>query len=194
MKRAPRIQGILDIESPVRSCILVASDHRHLRNRVGEFPFTIRPCSYAANVTSLRRRLSSRLIFLGFALLALSTVIFISRLLGQGVYGEPGYRWDAQLVLEMLSPIFAAGGWWFLCQLDAKDSVQKSLLAKAYLVLGLQFSASCTVQLLQVSSATFASTYIAQFWAATLGSGVGAVGFFLASHAVAKVDFTITDS
>ncbi|MHB1210408.1 MAG: hypothetical protein ACYC1I_11995 [Acidimicrobiales bacterium] len=144
-------------------------------------------------MTSSKRLLSSRLIFLGFTLIALSTVIFVARLLSQRVYGVPGYRWYVQLVMEMLAPIFAASGWWFLRQLEAKDSDQRSLLAKAYLLLGLEFSASCIVQLLQISSALFADPNAAQFWPATLGSGIGAVGFFLASRVVATVDLATVD-
>jgi len=144
-------------------------------------------------VTTPQHWLSRRLIFIGFALVALSTVILFSKLLRQHVFGEPGYRWDTQLVMVMLSPIFAAGGWWFLCQLEAKDSTQRSLLAKAYLFLGLEFSASCIGQVVQVGSAIFKGSPFSQFWLATLGFAVGAVGFFLASHAVAKVNFTTSD-
>ncbi len=150
--------------------------------------------SYDATVGTSKRRLSSRLIFLGFTLIALSTVIFVVRLLSQRVYDIPRYRWYIQLVMEMLAPIFAAGGWWFLRQLEAKDSEQKSLLAKAYLLLGLELSASCIVQLLQFSTTIFADPFIAQFWLVTLGTASGAVGFFLASNVVATVDLEILDT
>ena len=142
----------------------------------------------------MKRQLPRRLIFLGFALVALSDVILFSKLLNQGVYFEPGYRWRAQLLLEMLGPIFAAGGWWFLSQWQAKDSVQASLLEKAYLLLGLQFSASCIAQLMEAGSTIFKYPFTGQFGLATLGFGVGAVGFFMTSREVAKVNFTTTDS
>jgi len=145
-------------------------------------------------VTTLQRQLPRRLIFLGFALVALSNVIDFSRVLNQGFYFEPGYRWRAQVFLEMLGPIFSAGGWWFLSQWQAKDSVQASLLAKAYFALGLGFSASCIAQLIQAGSDIFKFSYIDQVGLATLGLGVGALGFFMTSREVAKVDFTTTDS
>ncbi|MHB1089119.1 MAG: hypothetical protein ACYC19_10215 [Acidimicrobiales bacterium] len=98
------------------------------------------------------------------------------------------YRWEVQLVLEMLSPVFAAGGWWFLSRLEARDSVQKSLLAKAYLILGLQFSATGMIEVLQLRSAIDKGPFSTEFLSAILGCAVGAVGFFLASRAVVKVD------
>ncbi len=145
-------------------------------------------------MTSLKHQLSSRLIFFGFALIALSTVVFVTKLLSEKVYNTTGFRWYVQLVLEMLSPILAACGWWFLRQLEAKDSEQKALLTKAYIFLGLQFSAACVVQLLQFSSNLYVDPYIAQFWLVTLGSAIGAVGFFLASNVVAAVEVETSDT
>jgi len=145
-------------------------------------------------MTTFKTQLPRRLIFIGFALLALSNVIDFSRVLNQGFYFEPGYRWRTQVFLEMLGPIFEAGGWWFLSRLQVKDSVQASLVAKAYFALGLGFSASCVAQLLQAGSAIFTISYIGQVGVATLGFGVGAVGFFMTSRAVAKVDFATDDS
>ncbi len=163
-------------------------------NRIGELPVTNHPHSYDATVTSSKRQLSSRLIFLGFALVALSTVIFIARLLSEKVYYLVGFHWYIQVVMEMLAPSFAASAWWFLRQLEATDSKQRSLLAKAYLLLGLQFSASCVVQLLQFTSTLYVDPYIAQFWLVTFGSGIGAVGFFLASHVVSRMDVATSDT
>jgi len=145
-------------------------------------------------MTNLRTQLPRRLIFLGFALLALSNVIDFSRVLNHGFYFEPGYRWRTQVFLEMLGPIFTAGGWWFLSKLQVKDSVQASLLAKAYLAFGLGFSALCIAQLVQAGTAIFKYPFPGQFEVATLGFGVGAVGFFLTSRTVAKLDFTTTES
>ncbi len=106
----------------------------------------------------------------------------------------PSYRWEVQLVLEMLSPLFTAGGWWFLCRVEAKDLEQKSLLAKAYFMLGFQFLASGLVELLQVSPPIHKGSFVAQILSGTIGSAVGAVGFFLASRVVAKADLPTTET
>lgn len=121
-------------------------------------------------------------------------MVFVTKLLSEKVYNTTGFRWYVQLVLEMLSPILAACGWCFLRQLEAKDSEQKALLTKAYIFLGLQFSAACVVQLLQFSSNLYVDPYIAQFWLVTLGSAIGAVGFFLASNVVAAVEVETSDT
>jgi hypothetical protein len=82
--------------------------------------------------------------------------------------------------------VFAAAGWWFLCQLEAKDSAQKSLLGRAYVLLGLQFSASFVAQLLRTGGVIFIDRFSAPFWITALGFGVGASGFFLASITIWK--------
>lgn len=144
-------------------------------------------------MTSSKQRLSRILIVLGFTLVALSTVIFITKLLSQRIYGESSLRWHSQFIVQMLSPIFAAGGWWFLSQLEARDSAQRPVLAKAYFFLGLQFSASFIGELIQWGSPNFRYPSSAQFWTATLGFGVGAIGFFLGSRVIARVDLTMSD-
>ena len=141
-----------------------------------------------------RYQLSRRLIFGGFSLLALSTAISSYNYVSPSYLGGTGFSTYAQLVLETLSALFAAGGWWFLCQLEAKDSAQKSLLAKAYVVLGLQFSASCVAYLLRAGGVIFIDRFSAPFWITALGFGVGAVGFFLASFTIGKIDLMPSDS
>lgn len=106
----------------------------------------------------------------------------------------PSYRWEFQLVLDMLAPIFAAGGWWFLCRLEAKDPEQKSLLAKAYLLLGFQFLALGSIELLQFSPPIHKVSFVAQIMSGAIGSAVGAVGFFLSSRAVAQADLVSTET
>ncbi|GEM_PF-1343809 len=156
--------------------------------------FSIRADSYASTVTMSRHQLSRRLIFGGFALLALSTAISSYNYVSQSYPGGTGFSTYVQLVLETLSALFAAGGWWFLCQLEAKDSAQKSLFAKAYVVLGLQFLALCVVQLLRAGHVIFIDRFSAPFWIAALGFGVGAVGFFLASISIRRIDLMPLDS
>jgi hypothetical protein len=134
------------------------------------------------------------LIFGGFGLLALSTAISSYNYVSPSYLGGTGFSTYARLVLETLSALFAAGGWWFLCQLEAKDSAQKSLLAKAYLVLGLQFSASCVAHLLRTGVVIFIDRFSAPFWITALGFGVGAVGFFLAAFTIGEIDLTPSDS
>ena len=141
-----------------------------------------------------RHQLSRRLIFGGFGLLALSTAISSYNYVSPSYLGGTGFSTYAQLVLETLSALFAAGGWWFLCQLEAKDSAQKSLLAKAYVVLGLQFSASCVAHLLRTGGVIFIDRFSAPFWITALGFGVGAFGFFLASFTIGEIDLTPSDS
>ena len=75
-----------------------------------------------------------------------------------------------------------------------QDSAQKSLLAKAYVVLGLQFSASCVAHLLRTGSVIFIDRFSAPFWITALGFGVGAFGFFLASFTIGEIDLTPSDS
>jgi hypothetical protein len=145
-------------------------------------------------VTLSRHQLSRRLIFAGFAILALSGVITFYNLASQSYLSESGFSNDAQLVLATLSALFAASGWWFLCQLETKDAAQKSLLAKAYLVLGLQFSASCIGQLLRASHVIFVDQFSAPFWVTAIGFGVGAVGFLLTASALKRFDPLSTDS
>ncbi len=145
-------------------------------------------------MTLSRHQLSRRLIFGGFALLALSTVISSYNYVSQSYPGGTGVSTYAQLVLETLSALFAAGGWWFLCQLGAKDSAQRSLLAKAYVVLGLQFAASCAAYLLRAGHVIFMDRFSAPFWITALGFGVGAVGFFLTSFTIRKIDLVPSDS
>ena len=149
---------------------------------------------YASNVITSKLPISSRWIFTGFALFALSQVITLYNLVSEGYLGQSGFNNGAQLVLATISILFAAGGWWFLCQLGAKDSGQESLLAKAYLFLGLQFTASCIGQLLRASSVIFINRFSAPYWITALGFGVGSIGFFLSSYALKKVDLTATDS
>lgn len=127
-------------------------------------------------------------------MLALSTVISSYNYVSQSYLGGTGFSTYAQLVLETLSALFAAGGWWFLCQLKAKDSVQRSLFAKAYVVLGLQFSASFVAELLRAGHVIFIDRFSAPFWITALGFGVGAVGFFLASLTIWKIDLVPSDS
>jgi hypothetical protein len=134
------------------------------------------------------------LIFGGFALLALSTAISSYNYVSQSYLGGTGSSTYAQLVLATLSALFAAGGWWFLCQLETKDSAQKSLLVKAYVILGLQFSASCVGQLLRAGHVIFIDRFSAPFWITALGFGVGAVGFFLATFTIGKIDLVPSDS
>ena len=127
-------------------------------------------------------------------MLALSTAISSYNYVSPSYLGGTGFSTYAQLVLETLSALFAAGGWWFLCQLEAKDSAQKSLLAKAYVVLGLQFSASCVAYLLRAGGVIFIDRFSAPFWITALGFGVGAAGFFLASFTIGKIDLMPSDS
>jgi len=178
----------------VLGCRPVTSGLRHDRSTIDEFPFSRRVDSYASTVTLSRHQLSRRLIFGGFALLALSTVISFYNYVSPSYLGGTGYSTYAQLVLETLSALFAAGGWWFLCQLEAKDSAQKSLFAKAYLVLGLQFAASCIGQLLRAGHVIFIVRFSAPFWITALGFGVGAVGFFLASFTIREINLVPSDS
>ena len=145
-------------------------------------------------MTWSRQTFSRRLIFGGFALLALSMVISTYNYLSQTYLGGTGASTYAQLVLATLSALFAAGGWWFLCQLKTEDSAQKSLLVKAYVVLGLQFSASCIGQLLRAGHVFFINRFSAPFWIDALGFGVGAAGFFLTSFMVNRVEPVSTDS
>jgi hypothetical protein len=145
-------------------------------------------------LTSSRHQLSRRLIFGGFALLALSAVISFYNYLSQSYPGGNSTNTDAQIVLYALSALFAAGGWWFLCQLETKDSAQKSLIAKAYGLLGLQFSASCVAHLIGAGGVIFIDRFSAPFWITALGFGVGAVGFFLAPLTISKVELAPSDS
>jgi hypothetical protein len=145
-------------------------------------------------VTWSRQTLSRRLIFGGFALLALSMVISTYNYLSHTYLGGTGASTYAQLILAALSTLFAAGGWWFLCQLKTEDSAQRSLLVKAFVVLGLQFSVSCIGQLLRADHVFFINRFSAPFWIDALGFGVGAAGFFLTSFMVYRVDPVSTDS
>ena len=78
--------------------------------------------------------------------------------------------------------------------MGAKDSAQRSLLAKAYVVLGLQFAASCAAYLLRAGHVIFMDRFSAPFWITALGFGVGAVGFFLTSFTIRKIDLVPSDS
>ena len=78
--------------------------------------------------------------------------------------------------------------------METKDSAQKSLLVKAYVILGLQFSASCVGQLLRAGHVIFIDRFSAPFWITALGFGVGAVGFFLATFTIGKIDLVPSDS
>lgn len=138
-------------------------------------------------------QLSRRLIFGGFAILVLSGVVTFINLTSQNYFSESGSKNDVQLVLATLSGLFAAGGWWFLCQLNARDTTQQSLLAKAYVGLGLEFSASCVAQLLRSGHVIFIDRFSAPFWLTALGFGVGATGFFLTAFSLKKVDPVATD-
>ena len=139
-------------------------------------------------------QLSRRLIFGGFALLALSTAITAYNLLSQSEPSGIDVSTYAQLVLETLSSMFAAGGWWFLCQLQAKDSVQHSLLSKAYVVLGLQFSTLCIAHLLTANGVTFIDRLTAPYWITCLGFAMGAIGFFVTSHMTRSFDIVPVES
>lgn len=173
---------------------LCTSPPRRCQTQIGEFLFTIHADPYASTVILSKLPFSSRWIFSGFALLALSSVITFYNLASQSYLSQSGFNNDAQLVLATISALLAAGGWWFLCQLGAKDSAQKSLLAKAYGLLGLQFSASCIGQLLRAGSVIPINRFSAPYWITALGFGVGAIGFFLTSYTLNKFDPMATDS
>lgn len=161
---------------------------------MGEFPLSIRGASYASLVTLSRHQLSRRLIFAGFALLALSMAISSYNYVSQSYPGGLGFATYAQLALETLSALLAAGGWWFLCQLEAKDHAQQVLFARAYVVLGLQFSASCVAHLVGAGHVIFIDRFSAPFWITALGFGVGALGFFSASFTIGKTDLMTSDA
>jgi hypothetical protein len=133
------------------------------------------------------------LIFGGFALLALSAVLSTYNYVSPG-YPGTGFSNDAQAFLSMFSSLFAAGGWWFLCQLEAKDSVQESLITRAYVFLGLQFVASCVAQFLRARGVLFIDRLSAPYWLTGLGFGVGAAGFLLAAYTIRRVDEVAADT
>ena len=173
---------------PRHGCRTAVSSFRRHRFNIGDFRFSIRTDSYASLVTSSKHQLSRLLIFGGFVLLALSTAISSYNYLSQDIPSGTGFSIYAQLILEALSALFAAAGWWFLSQLEAKSSVQESLLAKAYALLGLQFSASCVAHLVGAGGVIFIDRFSAPFWITALGFGVGAGGFFLTSFTMRSID------
>lgn len=167
---------------------------RHCQARIGEFLF---PCSlgpYAHTVILSKRSTSSRWILTGFALLALSSLLTFYNLTSEGYLSQSGFKDEAQLLLSTMAALFAAGGWWFLCQIVAKDSAQKVLLTKADVLLGLQFSASCIGLLFSSGPAIRMNRFSAPYWINALGFAVGAGGFFLASYRLNKLDLTTGDS
>ena len=167
---------------------------RHRQARFGGFHLIVSVEPYAHTVILSKRLTSSRWIFTGFALLALSSLLTFYNLTSEGYLSQSGVKGDAQLVLSMMLALFAAGGWWFLHQIVARDSAQKVLLAKAYLLLGLQFSASCIGLLLSNSPAILINRFSAPYWIDSLGFAVGAVGFLLASYGQNKLDLRARDS
>ncbi|MHB1089120.1 MAG: hypothetical protein ACYC19_10220 [Acidimicrobiales bacterium] len=132
-------------------------------------------------MTSSKLTTSGRWIFTGFALLALSSLLTFYNLASQGYLSNSSFNGDAKLALSTIVALFAAGGWWFLSQIEAKDSKQHALHAKAYVLFGLQFSMSCIGLLLSNGPVIFIDRFSAPYWINSLGFGVGAVGFFLAS-------------
>jgi len=143
---------------------------------------------------NMNLQMSRRLIFGAYAILALSTAIATYNFLSQSGPGGIGASFDSQMILDFTSTIFAASGWWFLCQLQAKDAVQRSVLSKAYLFLGLEFSALCIVHLLTGSGVVFVDRQSAPFWITSLGFAVGAIGFLSTSYSTRTSDIAPVDA
>ena len=138
--------------------------------------------------------IARRLIFAAFALLALSTLITTYNVLRPGPVGGGFNNTIVQLWLVSLSTLFAAAGWWYLSQWRPVDAAQRSLLAKAYVLLGLQFSSALVARIVMSNGVTFINRMSAPYWITVFAFAVGAVGFFVTAFSNRSADVAQTDS
>jgi hypothetical protein len=129
-------------------------------------------------------------IIVGFALSALGSIFtYLNDITSIGG-GFGSGRLVLDELLAILSPIAAAVAWWFLSQLEARDSNGLKLLRRAYLFFAVQY-------LLIAAGYNFVFTPIRYFggvwittalWLEFFGPLVAALGLFLMSRSLVTLD------
>jgi|ERR1700722_78558 len=129
-------------------------------------------------------------IVVGFGLSALGAIFtYVNDVTSFGG-GFGSGRFLVDELLAILAPIAGAVAWWFLTQLEARDSIGLKLLRRAYLFFAVQF-------LLIAAGYNFVFTPIRYFggawittalWLEFFGPLVAALGLFLMSRSLVSLD------
>lgn len=177
-------------EPPVSGGRTMTSGLRH--HRIATY---VEEVSYASKMVRTTPTPANRLILTGYLILALSSLVsFINNVRLSHFFDRTDFRFLVQVFLSPVAALATALGWWFLCRLEAQDSRQQSLFAKAYAGLGVGFAVSCIIQLSEANTVIFGDTYSWPFWLTLVGFGVGAAGYFLTASAMAKSKLVSTDA
>ena len=132
---------------------------------------------------------SSRLIFVGFALLAISSMVILYFDVSNRLFTVVGIHNVIENFTQPMAALFAALGWWFLSHLDGRDDEQRTLIHQAYWALGLALAANAIQQFLAISEVSGLSQFTWELWISAVGCVVAAVGFILTARrpvAIAK--------
>ena len=125
----------------------------------------------------------SLLIFVGFALIAVSSLVILYHYVVNQFFTAMGWRAMVEIFPQPLSSLFAAVGWWFLCHLGARDEEQRTLLLQSYWALGLASAVLAISEFLVLSGVAGLSQFTWEVWLYAAGSAVAAVGFILTARA-----------
>ena len=137
------------------------------------------------STTSYWRRPSRILIFTGFAVMALASLVTLRDALASHYYTFADPRGALQLFTPPLASLFAAAAWWLLCHFDAATRLQQSTLARAYLWFGLATGVGTVQQVISISQISAVTRAPGELWLNAAGSLIATIGFILASRQAA---------
>jgi hypothetical protein len=122
------------------------------------------------------------LIFVGFVLIALSSLVILYYDVTGRYFAFVGWRNILQTIIQPLSSLFAAGGWWFLSRLGAHDEEQRSIIRRAYWALGLASAVIAVLELLTITEVSGLSQFTWELWLSAVGSAVATMGYILTAR------------
>jgi hypothetical protein len=130
---------------------------------------------------------SSRLIFAGYAIIALSLLMILYFDVSNQFFAVAGFRNDVQTFTQPVAALLTAVGWWFLSRLDARDGEQQFLIHQAYWALGLALAANAIQEIFAISEVSGLTRFTWELWINAVGYVVAAVGFILTARGPAAL-------